>query len=167
MCGCYSEANPEVDSSSEKLIQSGQFNIPSSLDGYTLTMTTHDAKRMILGRAGLENAIQHKFKNYEKYKNRDWSPIGPEGLLSEISFTKNQWKIDKFKSGYTCEKLGENQLLITMKCVEDYSDNDLVGPPYVYEYNHILLTFMSPDAGQAIYSGEECVIGHVQFQLKK
>ena len=157
-CSCTGTNTPDGNEATTNATQYAKSaEVPVSLNGYTLIMNNRGATYTILGNGPLNEVIAQKLENYDSNKNRVWNACSSEGLISQVDFSKNMWKIGRNSGNYTCEKLGKDKLYVVLEADDDC----------LYESIHMLLKFNTSYAGYAVYTGEEAIYKNIQFQLKK
>lgn len=158
LCSCaVTKATDNSETSVNMGQQAASTEIPTSLTGYKLTLSTRNATKYATGSAGMEKALKKKLKDYKSY---DWSPYeNTTGIIQfgKLTFTEKTWKSGNNSGSYELEKAGKGQLFLTIIVKEEeYED-----------YISILLDFQSSDAGVAIWAQEHSFTGNIQFTLKK
>lgn len=165
-CAFLLSAHPSM-SAEEKSISppSDQaITIPDSLDGYTLTMTSKKIKYVHISfyTQDLDNgAIVRNGEigdYYEKYKERV-SYTSDSSYNATIVFSKDQWTKGQHSGSYTCEKIGNDKLIIKLAEIKN-------GEPSLVTYL-LFLYFKTSDAGNAYSLLEENIGGNISFILKK
>ena len=168
-CAFLLSAHPsmstEEKSSSSPTVQ--PITIPHSLDGYTLTMTSKDLKRLHISYYELDLDNGAIVRNgeigdyYEKNKENKiqgaYTSNSPYDVT--IIFSKGQWTKGQDSGSYTCQKIGNDKLIITLVEIKN-------GEPSLVTYL-LFLYFKTSDAGNAYSLLEENIGGNISFTLKK
>ena len=168
-CAFLLSAHPSM-SAEEKSISppSDQaITIPDSLDGYTLTMTSKELKYLYISyyQLDLDNgAIVRNGEIGDYYeKNKENKIQGAYTSNSaydvKIIFSKDQWTKGQHSGSYTCEKIGNDKLIIKLAEIKN-------GEPSLVTYL-LFLYFKTSDAGNAYSLLEENIGGNISFILKK
>ena len=76
-----------------------------------------------------------------------------------IIFSKDQWTKGQTSGSYTCEKIGNDKLIITLAEIKN-------GKPSLVTYL-LFLYFKTSDSGNAYYLLEENIGGNISLMLKK
>ena len=168
-CAFLFSAHPSM-SAEEKNISppSGQvLTIPDSLDGYTLTMTSKELKHLYISyyQLDLDNGAIVRNGGIGDYyeKNKDNKIQGAYTSNSSydatIVFSKDHWTKGQDSGSYTCKKIGNDKLIITLTEIKN-------GEPSLVTYL-LFLYFKTSDAGNAYSLLEENIGGNISFTLKK
>ena len=141
--------------------------IPDSLAGYTLTMTSKELKHLYISyyQLDLDNGAivrngeigDYYEKNKENKIQGAYTSNSPYNVT--IIFSKGQWTKGQDSGSYTCQKIGDDKLIITLVEIKN-------GEPSLVTYL-LFLYFKTSDAGNAYSLLEENIGGNISFTLKK
>lgn len=180
-CAFLLSAHPSMSAEEKSISPPGDqaITIPDSLDGYTLTMTSKELKRLHISYydLDLDNGVIVRNGEIENYyeKNKENKIQGAYSYNSPyhatIIFSKDQWTEEQSSgiytygkgqsSGiYTCKKIGKNKLSIELREFLKNGEIFEVGP-------RLFLYFKTSDAGNAYVLEEENIGGNISFMLKK
>ena len=181
ICTFLFSAHPSMSAEEKSIPPPGDqaITIPDSLDGYTLTMTSKELKRLHISYYDLDldnGAIVRNGRIGDYYeKNKENKIQGAYSYNSPynatITFSKDQWTEEQStgiytygkgqSSGfYTCEKIGNDKLRIELREVLKNGEILETGP-------RLFLYFKTSDAGNAYVLEEENIGGNISFMLKK